>query len=270
VVAWCPAQAHTHAPGWIATIRDGEREVKELVALPERGREAEETPHPAIRPSFTVTYEGFLVIAQAGTYTFDTAGKLSLGGEAVMRWLATPARPFEHLARYAFPKPNEVALQVSVVARAEWVDFEVQIASYLDPAFPVAEVFAANNTWVSSPPRIGVWHAFPRDADPTAIIHDGCWKQGGAPVTFAMREPYAAPLSIRRHADGKFAAVFRSDPQDAFALYTARDGDPHFSSYHALFGRTILAGTTATAGVTLAIGEWTTAEIGAFLRAQGP
>lgn len=184
-------------------------------------------------------------------------------GALVMRWPATESRPFELRAHYSFPKADEVKLQVTVVARAELVDFEVQIASYLDTTFPKAEVLGANKAWVSSPTQLGTWHAFPRDEKSSAIINDGRWRQGGAPVTFAIREPYAAPISVRRHVDGKHAVVFRSSPEDSFALYTACDGDAHFSNYHALFGRTVPAGSTATASVTLSIGEWTNEQIAA-------
>lgn len=175
------------------------------------------------------------------------------GNTVEMRWPATAGRPFELQARYTFPKPNEVKLQVSVTARTELVDFEVQTASYFDTAFPLAEVRIAAEKFATSPARLGVWHAFPRDERAIAIINDGRWQQGGAPVTFTVREPFSTPLSIRRHAGGKLAATLRSEAGDCFAIYTAHDGEAHFSNYHALFGRTIPAGETATASVTLTI-----------------
>ncbi len=189
-----------------------------------------------------------------------------IDGAVVMRWPATESRPFELLARYSFPEAHEVNLQVSVVAHAELVDFEVQVASYLDSTFPKAEVPGANHTWTSSPPQLGTWHAFPRDENAAAIILDGRWSQGASPVNFTVREPYATPVSIRRHADGKLAAVFQSRPDDCFALYTASDGESHFSNYHALFGRTIPAGTTSTASITMSIGEWDAEKLAAPAR----
>lgn len=172
-----------------------------------------------------------------------------------MRWPATDARPFELRARYSFPKVDAAKLEVTVEARAELIDFEVQVASYLDPAFPKAEVIGQDSAWLSSPPDLGTWHAFPRDEKSTAIIRDGRWNQGGSPVTFAIREPFLRPVSIRRHTGTPLVATFASPAEDCFALYTACDGEAHFSNYHALFGRTIPAGTSATASVSLSLGD---------------
>lgn len=72
-----------NAPGWIATYRDDMRTLTEVLALPELGLDAGETPHPAIKPAFSVTFEGFLVVPQAGTYTFHTQGNLTLRGKSV-------------------------------------------------------------------------------------------------------------------------------------------------------------------------------------------
>jgi hypothetical protein len=154
-----------------------------------------------------------------------------------------------------------VELQVTVEAQAELIDFEVQIASYFDATFPQAGVWTTAGAPTSSPANLGVWHAFPRDAQTTTIIGDGRWQHGGNPVKFAIRSPYTAPLSIRRHTNGKLVAVQRSKPEDCFAIYTAHDGEAHFSNYQALFGRTIPAGTKASASVTLSLGEWSDAEI---------
>ena len=76
-------------------------------------------------------------------------------------------------------------------------------------------------------------------------------------MQFAIRPPFTTPVSMRRHSNGKLAAVMRSKPEDCFAIYTAHDGEAHFSNYHALFGRSIPAGTTASAKVTLTVGDFT-------------
>jgi hypothetical protein len=67
----------------LATFRDDARSVSEVVMLPELGLAAEESPHPAIKPAFSFRFEGFLEVAQAGTYQFDTKGTLTIAGEAV-------------------------------------------------------------------------------------------------------------------------------------------------------------------------------------------
>ena len=184
--------------------------------------------------------------------------ELTVSGDAVvMRWASTAARPFALQARYSFPKANEVELEVTVEAKAELVDFEVQTASYFDAGFPQAGVWSSGDKPVSSPANLGVWHAFPRDEQAVSILGDGRWKQGSSPVQFAIRPPFTRPVSMRRHSNGKLAAIQRSKPEDCFAIYTAHDGEAHFSNYHALFGRSIPAGTTASAKVTLTVGDFT-------------
>jgi hypothetical protein len=102
-----------------------------------------------------------------------------------------------------------------------------------------------------------MWHAFPRDERAISIIGDGRWGHGPSPVDFTMREPFTVPLSIRRHAGDGLAAILNTSPDDCFAIYTAHDGEAHFSNYNALFGRTIPAGGSATAGVSITLGDWT-------------
>jgi hypothetical protein len=78
-----PPGNHARVPGLLATFRDDARSVSEVVMLPELGLAAEESPHPAIKPAFSFRFEGFLEVAQAGTYQFDTKGTLTIAGEAV-------------------------------------------------------------------------------------------------------------------------------------------------------------------------------------------
>jgi cytochrome c553 len=69
------------SPGLVATFQDDGLTVGEVAMLPELGLAAAESPHPAIKPAFSVRYEGFLEIAQAGRYEFETIGTLSINGE---------------------------------------------------------------------------------------------------------------------------------------------------------------------------------------------
>jgi sugar phosphate isomerase/epimerase/glucose/arabinose dehydrogenase len=179
------------------------------------------------------------------------------GSSVLMHWPATEARPFELQARYSFPEADRVNLAVTVKAREELVNFEVQVGSYFDEGFPKAGVWTEKGKPASSPSELGMWHAFPRDERAISIIGDGRWGHGPSPVDFTMREPFTVPLSIRRHAGDGLAAILNTSPDDCFAIYTAHDGEAHFSNYNALFGRTIPAGGSATAGVSITLGDWT-------------
>ena len=183
------------------------------------------------------------------------------GNSLLMHWSATETRPFDLQAVYSFLEADKVALSVTVKAREELVDFEVQVGSYFDEGFSKAGVWTEKGKPASSPGELGMWHAFPRDERAISLINDGRWQQGPSPVAFTMREHFSIPLSIRRHTGNGLAAVLSSKPDDCFAIYTAHDGEAHYSNYNALFGRTIPAGTTASASITLALGEWTDEQI---------
>jgi hypothetical protein len=77
--------------GLIATYRDDAKSAWEVTLIPELGLSAEETPHTAIKPAFTVSYAGFLHVTQAGRYQFDTLGTLTLNGEVVTGERELPA-----------------------------------------------------------------------------------------------------------------------------------------------------------------------------------
>jgi hypothetical protein len=173
----------------------------------------------------------------------------------IMRWPATAARPFDLEAKYSFPKPNKIRLEVTVTAKKELIDFEVQTGSYFDKGFPNAGVLMGGGKFVSSPVKLGKWHAFPRDERAKTIIGDGRWSHGPSPVKFTPRPNFASPISQRRHVSENLQATLESTPADCFAIYTAYDGEAHFSNYHALFGRTIGKGESATAEVTLQFEE---------------
>lgn len=73
---------HGLAPGLVATFKDDARSVAEVVELAELGLAEAESPHPAIKPAFTATYQGFIEIQQPGRYRFHTDGTLTIGGKA--------------------------------------------------------------------------------------------------------------------------------------------------------------------------------------------
>ncbi len=69
------------SPGLIANFQDTDGRASEVVTLPEIGLNAGESPHPAIKPTFDVYYEGYIEVAQAGHYRFETNGVLTISGK---------------------------------------------------------------------------------------------------------------------------------------------------------------------------------------------
>jgi len=152
-----------------------------------------------------------------------------IDGDAIlMRWPATTDRPFNLEARYSFPMPNLVRLEVTVAAKKELIDFEVQVGSYFDKGFPSAGVLMGDGKFVSSPAKLGTWHAFPRDAQAKAIIGDGRWKHDPNPVEFVIRPSFASPVSIRRHTSANLQAPSSRTRRLLCHLYRPRPGTPLF------------------------------------------
>ena len=209
----------------------------------------------ANRHGLLTLYRVFTRNHRYGNAAYDWKGRsIKIEGKAVvLYWSATNDRPFTLEARYTFPSANQVKLQVTVEAQKDLTDFEVQVASYFDSSFPLAEVLMDKQSRANSPKKLGTWHAFPRDQGAKAIIEDGRWNHGPSPVKFAFREPFGQAVSMRKHSGSSLLATLRSPADDCFAIYTAHDRESHYSNYHALFGRTIRKGGTASAEVTLTI-----------------
>jgi hypothetical protein len=75
--------AENLAQGLLATFADDERSVSRVIALPELGLDAAESPHPAIKPAFRASFEGLLEIKESGTYRFKTSGTLEIAGKVI-------------------------------------------------------------------------------------------------------------------------------------------------------------------------------------------
>jgi hypothetical protein len=75
--------AENLAQGLLATFADDERSVSRVIALPELGLDAAESPHPAIKPAFRASFEGLLEIKESGTYHFNTAGVFEIAGKVI-------------------------------------------------------------------------------------------------------------------------------------------------------------------------------------------
>ncbi len=102
-LALSPALAENLSQGLLATFSDAERSVTRVVALPELGLDATESPHPAIKPAFRATFEGFLEIKESGTYRFKTPGALEIAGKPVTDTITLEAG--RHPLKLALERP---------------------------------------------------------------------------------------------------------------------------------------------------------------------
>jgi hypothetical protein len=97
------AESGELAKGLVASFQDDTRAASQVVALPELGLAEEESAHPTIKPAFTATYEGVLLVEEGGRYVFDTEGKLEIGGKAVTDSIAL--EPGKHALRLTYVRP---------------------------------------------------------------------------------------------------------------------------------------------------------------------
>jgi hypothetical protein len=189
----------------------------------------------------------------------STATALDDGGVSV-RWAAAPDRPFEVQAVYRFTRPDSIAVQTTVLARAELRGFEVFLASYFDPAFTNALVAARTENgmeMLAAIPARGEWQLYPRDAAARALAADGRWQLEPHPVAWTFPAELAGPRvrAQRRAPVSGLVATLTADTNDCFAVALPQQTEGHYSLYLSLFGRTLAPDETARTTATLTIGR---------------
>lgn len=193
-----------------------------------------------------------------GAWDWPSTAALLPDGRVEVHWAAGEDRPFTLRARYRLARPSILELEVLAEARDELRGFEVFLASYFDPAFTNSFVFAkgrARDGYLNATLERGEWQMYPRDAAARALIEDGRWQLEPHPVSWSFPGELAGPpLRAYRRAPGLgILATFSTDPASCFAVATPHQTEAHFSTYLSLFGRTLAAGETARARVTLVI-----------------
>ena len=175
-------------------------------------------------------------------------------------WPAVEDRPFAVTAVYRWVAPDTLDLETIVEAKATLPDFDVFLASYLGPEFPVASAYAKASdggapAFITAEQDEGTWHVFPRDKAALALIHDGRWTIEPSPVDWAVRPEFAVPIIYRRQETSGWTAAIMTPPDECFALFSSCRGETHYSMYLSLFGRTLQEGETARSTVRLVIGK---------------
>lgn len=180
-------------------------------------------------------------------------------------WPSTEERPFNLTGIYTWVSAGIIDLITIVEARSDLSNFDVFLASYLSPEFPVSTVCIKDP---SGKPKFelveekeGIWQAFPRDMEAVSMIKDGRWAIGPSPVDWAVRPEYAVPIIYRRHEKSKLAVIQMAQPEDCIAMFSPYRGETHYSMYFSLFGRSLRAGETTRTRVRLIIGEYDETEI---------
>jgi len=192
-----------------------------------------------------------------GTALWDvpSAARVGSGGAVEVYWEASSERPFELWSTYKITAHTEVELTVAVRAQTLLPGFEVFVASYFSEAFTNAVVYAVDGEqtdtqgkFVSALKGEGEWQLFPRDAEVTALVRDGRWKQPPSPVDWTIRSNFAAPVAARQQGEGgPVSALVYAPETECFAVSTPYQEEPHNSLYFSLFGRTLQPGETGVA-----------------------
>jgi hypothetical protein len=171
----------------------------------------------------------------------------------------TVDRPIELTAVYRWKGPQTLDLETTVTAHGDLSKFESFIASYFDAAFPSPFVYVTENPEAGGKPgfllakkSLGDWQMFPRDDPVVPIMKDGRWLLEPNPVNWTIMPRLAAPIGVRRAANG-LVAIVMAPPEDCFAVATPCEGESHYSIYLSLFGRDVKAGETVKAHMRFVI-----------------
>lgn len=189
-------------------------------------------------------------------WDFPSQARLAEDGSIEVRWPAAADRPFELGAVYRWAAPNVLDLETSVHAQTNLSKFESFLASYFSSSFTNAAVCAGESgerRFMTADRAAGVWLAFPRDDNATAIIQDGRWKYEPNPVDWVLMPRLGCNLGFRRSPASGLTAVILSPREDCFAILTPYQTEPHYSMYLCLFGRDVAAGQTARARARLVL-----------------
>lgn len=189
-----------------------------------------------------------------GAWGWPGRANLNPQKELEVLWPAAENRPFELGARYRWLAPAALEIETQVRAVGELPDFEVFLATYLSNDFNFAAALAGSPPrWVPAQPEHGVWQMFPRDAAALGLVRDGRWKIPPSPVEWAIRPELAEPVAVRVARSLGLAVAVMAPGRDCFAVAMPHHGEPHYSLYLSLFGRTVRAGETARARAVLAV-----------------
>ena len=109
----------------------------------------------------------------------------------------------------------------------------------------------------------GLYLFFPRDREASRLIYDRRWECPPNPVQWAVTQRLAAPMAMRRAAQGGPSILLMSPPEDCFAIAASYNRTPvdgvasHRSIYFSLFGRDLKPGETARARMRMVVGDLT-------------
>ncbi len=195
-----------------------------------------------------------------GARRWPSTAELRADGSVEVHWPSTSDRPFELRSTYTWVTPNSVDVVTTVGAESKLEAFEVFLASYYSPAFTDSRVWASRDPrggidvgFVPAERQFGEWLAFPRDETAAAMIGDGRWELEPHPLEWTMMPSFAWPLAIRRDPDSGLTVVTIARPEDCFGVFTPYGEEGHMSKYLSLFGYTIEAGQSASAGARLVV-----------------
>ena len=183
-----------------------------------------------------------------GAWDWPSQAALETDGSVIVRWVATPDRPFEMSARYQWVTPDTLELETSVVARTNLVKFESFLASYFSSAFTNAAVCTdAPEMFMPARKDAGLWQAFPRDATAGLVMKDGRWQLEPHRVDWVLMPRFSKALAFRRALASGITTALMSDPRECFAICMPHETEVHYSTYLSLFGRDIRTEERATA-----------------------
>ncbi len=172
-------------------------------------------------------------------------------------WEPSEQTPFELRAIYECKDSKTIDLDVFVKPMVDLPNFEVFLSSYLNERFPEPFIYAKDESgeskFLSTPPELGVWHAFPRDEDAINIIKDGRWTYPPSPVDWIIRPFFAEPIIYRRDKESGLVVLQMAQKDSCFSIMAPHVGESHYSMYFSLFGRDIKQAESVRARIRMVV-----------------
>ncbi|MCX7426851.1 MAG: hypothetical protein NTW96_14635 [Planctomycetia bacterium] len=196
--------------------------------------------------------------------------KLLPDGALEITWPPAEERPFELKAVFRWVAPDTLDNETICTPQRAMPAAEVFLSSYFCEGSDTM-VYADRSLYGQAKPGFlpadyctlleGTYLFFPRDREASRLIYDRRWEFPPNPVQWSVTQRLAAPMAMRRAAQGGQSVLLMSPPEDCFAIAVSYNRTPvdgvasHRSIYFSLFGRDLKPGEPASARMRMIVGD---------------
>lgn len=198
-----------------------------------------------------------------------------------LSWEPWQEHPVRLSATYTLGEPNQIDLSIEIEALAAVRAYELFLSSYFDPVLePHVIARQQRNAKDAGTPVLhavkrspflyGHYVSFPRDTAAAALMYDGRWQHGKAPVLWATSPTFAVPMAIMARGQTGEGSSAGENPDPVViqmassascfsvnATYASADPDDivarHNAVYFSLFGSDLHEGEQRKAHLRMVV-----------------